>query len=299
MSDRAVDLPQEWVRRVSAYPADGGPTGADWVATVPGLLEQALARWELTVTGAPRTGWTAVVVPVSRRGEDLALKVTWPHPEGRQEHLALRLWAGHDAVRLVAADPRAGLLLLERLDPDTDLRTLSAEEGCEVVGGLLRTLGIPAPDAFPDLTAYLIPHLDRMADRAAVPRRLAERTRGLFTELAADPQPTTLLHTDLHYENVLRGRGQWLAIDPKPVRGHPGFELLPLLWNRTDELGGRTFRVAMRRRLEIAATAAGIDVDKAYAWSLVRAGVEVSWATTAGDQSELTTFIALAKALDD
>ena len=31
------------------------------------------------------TGWTAIVVPVRRGGERLALKVTWPHPEGTHE----------------------------------------------------------------------------------------------------------------------------------------------------------------------------------------------------------------------
>ena len=33
-----VPLPADWTRRVAAYPADGGPTGQAWLATVPGLL---------------------------------------------------------------------------------------------------------------------------------------------------------------------------------------------------------------------------------------------------------------------
>jgi len=300
---RPVALPPNWVQRVTGHAADGGPSGADWVRTVPTLITHALERWGLVVDGEPRTGWTAIVIPVLRGTEALALKVTWPHPEGRHEHLALRLWDGHSAVRMVAADPGAGTLLLERLDADTDLTTMPPEHGCTVVGGLLGELGIPAPAAVADLTAYLLPHLERMASRPEVPRRIAERTISLFDELAAEAQPTTLLHTDLHYENVLRGRepgrDRWLAIDPKPVRGHPGFDVLPLLWNRPDELEGHSFRTAMRRRLEITAEAAGIDVDMAYAWSLVRAGVEVSWSTALEEAEQRTTLIALTKALDD
>ena len=294
-----VDLPPEWVAQVSGYPADGGPSGKDWLRTVPSLITGALERWDLDVAGDPRNGWTAIVVPVRRGGEDLVLKVTWPHPEGLHEHLALRLWDGRHAVRLVAADPRHCALLLERLDADTDLFTLTPEAACAVVGGLLRQLHVPAPDAFLDLTAYLVPHLERMATRPAVPRRIRERTLGLFTDLSGNAPSRALLHTDLHYENVLRGRGKWLAIDPKPLRGHPAFELLPLLWNRHDELEGRPFRIAMRRRLEIATEAAGIDVDLAYAWSRLRSGLEISWASTASDTSELTKFIALSKALED
>ena len=47
------------------------------------------------------------------------------------------------------------------------------------------------------------------------------------------------------------------------------------------------------------AEAAGIDVDAARAWSLLRAGVEVSWTSELSDPEALSTCIALTKALDD
>ncbi len=294
-----VVLPPAWVARVSAYPADGGPPGADWVRTVPRLVDEALARWDLVVDGAPRTGWTALVVPVRRGAEALALKVVWPHPEAEHEALALRTWAGGAAVRLVAALPSEGLLLLERLDTE-DLTATWDEEACRVVGGLLRRLHVPAPPRLPGLGEYLAPHLHRMAHRPAVPRRLATRTDGLARELLGD-DPGLLLHTDLHYENVLRSpeRG-WTAIDPKPVAGHPGFDLWPVLRNRADELGtGAAFRWSVRHRLAVVAEAAGVDPDEARAWTLLRAGIEVSWASVVEGEEGLTTCIALHKALDD
>lgn len=299
-SGGGVVLPQPWRERVSGYPPDGGPSGAEWMRTVPRRIADALDRWDLVVDGAPRTGWTAIVVPVRRGGTRLALKVTWPHTEMATEHLALRHWAGDGAVRLAAADPAAGLLLLERLDPETDLRSQPLDAACAISGHLLRRLGVPATEAFGELTAYLVPHLERMATRPAVPRRVADRTAGLFADLRDEPHPRVLPHTDLHYENVLWGReGEWLAIDPKPLRGHPAFELLPLLQNRPDELEGRSFRAAMRRRLDIAAEAAGIDRQQAHAWTLLRAGLEVSWASALDDREQLSHGIALTKALDD
>lgn len=296
----AVALPPDWVRRVSGYPADGGPTGAAWVETVPRLLGRALERWGLEVDGEPRTGWTAVVVPVRRGGEPLALKVTWPHPEGEHEALALRVWAGEGAVRLVAALPSEGALLLERLDADADLVPVWSDEACEVVGGLLARLHVPAPPQVPRLAEYLAPHLERMAGRPAVPRRVVTRTQGLARELLSGPVPEVLLHTDLHFENVLRGAdGAWRAIDPKPVAGHPGFEVLPVLQNRVEEMGtGAAFRWSVRHRVELVAEAAGLDVDEAFAWSLLRAGVEVSWAVGMGEDEQLTTAVALTKALE-
>ncbi|NHA67034.1 aminoglycoside phosphotransferase family protein [Phycicoccus flavus] len=297
MSD--VALPAAWVQDLAQRPAEGGPSGAEWLREVPRLLEEALQRWDLVVDGPARTGATAVVVPVRRGEEALALKVVWPHPEATHEALALRTWGGVGAVRLVAALPSRGVLLLERLDADTDLVEVWTDEACEVVGGLLARLHVAAPPRVPGLAEHLAPHLERMARRAAVPRRVVERTHGLARDLLPD-DPGLLLHTDLHYANVLRGRdGEWLAIDPKPVAGHPGFEVWPLLGNRVDELGtGAALRWSVRHRLGLVADAAGVDVEEARAWTLLRAGVQVSWATTEGPEA-LTTCVALHKALDD
>ena len=47
----------------------------------------------------------------------------------------------------------------------------------------------------------------------------------------------TMIHGDLHYENVLAAdREPWLVIDPKPTNGDPHYEVAPLLWNRWEEL---------------------------------------------------------------
>lgn len=296
-----VALPEDWARQVATYPADGGPTGQEWLDTVPALVTRTLHRWELEVDGPVRTGWTALVVPVRRGTERLALKVVWPHPEAALEHLALRDWGAAGAVRLVAADPGSGALLLERLDADRDLRTIDVEPACAVVGDLLARLHRPAGPMYLRLADYLLPHLDRMQDRPRIPRRIVQHTRALGAELLAGPEPDRLLHTDLHYENVLAGPdGSWVAIDPKPLAGHPGFELYPLLDNRIDDLDGLPFRSAMRRRLTIGAEAMGLDLDAAFAWTLLRAGIETSWASEMDiDGRRLTHAIALTKALAD
>jgi streptomycin 6-kinase len=303
-----VRLPRAWEAQVRGYPADDGPTGADWVASVPRLVAEALERWDLAVSGEVRTGWTAVVVPVLRGTQPLALKVGWPHRESALEHLALRTWGGRGAVRLVAALPSDGVLLLERLDADDDLTGVWVDQACEVIGGVLHLLHVPAPPQVQRLADHLAPRLERMPLRSAVPRRIVQRTAGLARELLADGGPEVLLHTDLHFANLLRRPGgDHVAIDPKPLAGHPGFDILPVLRNRTDEMGtGASFRWSARHRVSLVAQAAGIDEDAALAWSLLRAGLEVGrgrpdahGSTALDDGADLTTCIALTKALDD
>lgn len=290
-------IPAGWLARLAGHPAEGGPSGAEWARRAPRILLECLDRWDLRVTGPARVGWTAVVFPVERDGGPAVLKIGWPHTESLAEHTALGLWGGRGAVRLLAADPGRGALLLERLDATRTLRDEDAFEACHIVGGLLRRLHVPAPPTIPPLRDFLARELERLDD-PAVPRRFAVRTRSLAAELLDEPT-SLVLHTDLHYDNVLGGdREPWLAIDPKPFAGHPGFEFQPLLRNRSEELGtGSALRWSVRHRLEIAAAAAGVDTEEARLWSLLHTGVQILWSRE--DPESASLHIALFKALED
>ena len=289
--------PDAWLTRISRRPAQGGPRGADWARRARRLVIECLDQWDLRVTGSARTGWTAVVFPVEHEGSPAVLKVGWPHTESLAEHTALRLWDGKAAVRLLAADPGRGALLLEQLDSSRSLAGEGADTACAVVGSLLRRLHVPAPPSVPSLREFLAPHLDRL-DHPTVPRRIAARTRSLAADLLPDPT-SVILHTDLHFDNVLAGdREPWLAIDPKPFAGHPGFEFQPLLRNRSEELGtGSALRWSVRHRLEVAAEAAEVDLEEARLWSLLHTGIQVLWARA--DPRAASLHIALFKALEN
>jgi streptomycin 6-kinase len=133
---------------------------------------------------------------------------------------------------------------------------------------------------------------------------MVERAGGLARDLTAEPRcDASVVHTDLHYGNVLSApggeRGSWLAIDPEPMAGHPGFEVQALLRHRVDELGtGSAFRYLVRRRVEVVADAAGVDEDEALAWSYVRTAIRARWAARDGNDDEVSFGVALLKALD-
>lgn len=295
-------IPVDWLDWISRLPAEGGPSGAEWAAGAQRLLGEAFERWSLEPDGPLRTGWTAVVAPVLREGVPLALKVVRRSVDTDGEPVALRRWAGDGAVTLVAALPSRGLLLLERLDPRRDLVEMPVDEACEVIGGLLARLHVPAPASLPRLGEWSAGWLAEAARREALPRRFVARAAGLHRELSADPAcEGTLVHGDLHFENVLAGeREPWLAIDPQPRAGHPGFELHAVLRNRREELGtGAAFRWSVRRRTEVVCEAAGIDEEMARRWTQVRCAIEAVWALDDANPDEVSFSIALAKALDD
>lgn len=311
----SADIPAGFATQVTRYPADPGmPLGRDWLDRLPRLVSEALGWWELRTDGPTRWGSTAVVLPVRRAdGSAAALKVGWPHREATHEHLALRAWAGVGAVRLLAADPSRGALLLERLDPDQDLDRLSVEDSGRVIGRLLRTLDRPALPQLDPLST----HLERLSARVEaamarpaagvgrlLPRRLLVQGRGLCTELAARPGvDARLVHTDLHGQNVLHRltTDQWAAIDPKPMAAIPEFAVAPALWNRWQEVvdSGQP-RAHLQQRLEAVCGHARLDADLARACTTVRMlGNALSLLRAPGPQTPaaVTVCVTVTKAM--
>jgi streptomycin 6-kinase len=282
--------------------AQRGSQWADWVQTLPSTVQRLAGQWELRSDGPPTHGHCSLVLPVrTADGTASMLKVGFPEPDSEHEHLALRRWGGHGAVRLLSADPRARALLLERLQP-TDLSGLPEVQACEVVADLYRQLHVPALASLRTLSEFIARQTADLADLprdAPIPRRLVEQAVALGGDLAADRSvPDRVIHTDLHYGNVLAGgRQPWLAIDPKPLNGDPHYELAPMLWNRLEDVRG-----GVRRRLWTLVDAAGFDEERARAWVLVRMMHNAMWSVHDGAQSDpawLTTCIAVAKAVQD
>lgn len=284
--------------------ATRGPRWLTWIDELPKLAQHQIEEWSLTIDGVPMFGHCSFVLPV--RGQDgtaAVLKIAFPDIESEHEHLALRRWGGQGAVRLLSAEPHHRAILLERLQA-RDLNVLTDLEACEIVAGLYARIHLPALPQLRTLSSVLEQgsvELAALPRGAPIPRRLVEQALSLGRDLLADGDTTgVLLHTDLHYDNVLAAeREPWLVIDPKPLNGDPHYEVAPLLWNRWDELAG-DIRDGVRRRFYAVVDAAGFAEDRARAWVVVRMVHNAMWALTDADPMDhdwLTTCIAVAKAV--
>ncbi len=110
--------------------------------------------------------------------------------------------------------------------------------------------------------------LERIPDPAI--RRTVADCAAALREVVHEPGDR-LLHWDLHDENVLAAdRTDWLAIDPKPLAGDPGFELWPALANRYDP-------AEVRWRFDALTDVLGLDRERARAWTLGRLLQNALW----------------------
>jgi len=285
-----------------------GAAGRVWIAALPRIAESYLDRWDLTLDGPSRSGMAALVLPVRcADGSPAVLKLQRRDGESEGEGSALRAWDGSGAVRLLAEDPVMATLLLERLDGDRSLIEIPDDMRAlqilvEILGRLvahpaprdLRRLGDIAADMV-ELTPVAI---------VAVPdpehRRVMSMCAAVVADLVAEPGDR-LLHWDLHYENVLAGdREPWLAIDPKPLAGDPGFDLLPAIWNRWDDVVATgDIPGAVRRRFDLMVDALGLDRTRAVGWSLGRVLQNALWNVEDGEVAIDDAQYAIAAALVD
>ncbi|GAA3670305.1 aminoglycoside phosphotransferase family protein [Nonomuraea antimicrobica] len=283
-----------------------GAAGRAWSAGLPALAERFLAEWELRPDGESRHGVVALVLPVVRAdGTKAALKLQPVTDETAWEASSLRAWAGDGSVLLLDSDPETGTLLLERLEADRSLATVpDVMAALDVLTTLLRRLvAHPGPADVRRLGDLAQGMLDDV--EGALQRLPRDRDRhwlrwcaGAVAELVPDPGDR-LLHWDLHYENVLAAdREPWLAIDPKPLVGDPGFDLLPALHNRWDEVvaTGDVPR-AVLRRFDFMVDGLGLDRRRAAGWTFGRVLQNCLWDAADGALALSEVQLAVAEAM--
>jgi streptomycin 6-kinase len=277
-----IEVPAELAAAQDRF---NGEEGRAFVAALPTRAERFLEEWGLRRTGPAMYGMVSLVLPVTvvADGAPAALKLQLLDEESEGEAAALRAWDGDGAVRLLAEDPGTGTLLLERLDEARDLAgTADSREATRVLAGLMarlvaveapagmRNLGDMAAEMLDDVTEA-VGELEREGDR-----RLVRDCAAAVREVAGEPGDR-LLHWDLHFGNVLASRREpWLAIDPKPLAGDPGFELLPALFNRFD-------RDEVLWRFDLLTEVLGLDRERARAWTLGRVLQDALWCVEDGE----------------
>jgi len=235
-----------------------------------------------------KLSYNYVCAATRQDGTPVVLKLSPPYDEFYGEVAALRHYNGSGCVRLLDADPDAGVVIMERIFPGEMLHDMALEnddEATRIIAEVMKELWRPLP---PDHTFRTVEDwaqaLQRLRDEhdggtGPIPAHLVERAEAIYRELFASPSQTVLLHGDLHHDNVLSAtRAPYLAIDAKGVAGEPAFEVGPIFYNPQPELFQMpNLAKALERRLAILVEHLAIDRERLLACAFAQTVLSSVW----------------------
>jgi len=264
-----------------------GEEGEVWLSNLPNIISACEQEWSLQAM-APfeNLSYNFIAPAVRADRSEVILKISIPNTELAAEIEALRMFGGRGCVKLLAANPKLGALLLERIKPGMQLVNISNDsEATRIAARVMRLLWRPVLDDHPFPTTDLWAlGLGKMRQRfcggtGPLPAYLVEKAGALFRELHDSMETPLLLHGDLHHENILRAeRAPWLAIDPKGVVGEPAYEVGALLRNiKPQLLESAPAHQTVARRVDILADELGFDRDRMLGWGLAQAVLSACW----------------------
>ena len=110
-------------------------------------------------------------------------------------------------------------------------------------------------------------------------------------ELLAMPQDQTVLHGDIHHDNILdAGPRGWIAIDPKGLYGERGYDYANTFCNPDIAIATAPGQIA--RRIEVISAAANLEPRRLLKWVLAYAGLSAAWSLDEGADPTLALAVA-------
>jgi streptomycin 6-kinase len=281
-----LNLPASFIRMIGNT---FGERGRLFLMALPGLIEEAAQRWQLTdIHAVPNLSYNFVAF-ARRPDADVVLKLGVPDPELTSEIRSLRHFAGRCAARLLESDSGRGMLLLERLHPGRQLASFADDaEATRIAAEVMLAIRRPAPSepGLIQLSSWLM-GFSRMQDRSArgtgpLDRRLFDQAAAAARELLAEDHMPMLIHGDLHHFNILDSDRGWVAIDPKGVIGPAAYEVGPFLFNTWVVTGVPADAPRlMAGRLAILSEMLGLERERLRNWGLAHAVLSAIWSLQA------------------
>lgn len=195
-------------------------------------LVEVVDAWDLELTTVLHGGWNSLVVLARADSRPVILKLP-PKPEAVvAETAALNWWGDEIAPRVFRHDSHLGALLLERLEPGTELPWTCADDTALVMP-VFRAMHRPVSGAtlplpsLSDLAPTFLESLERnLAEkRALVDIAVVDQARALLASLVITPRASAVvLHGDAVPANVLLANRQWRVIDPRAALGEPTYD---------------------------------------------------------------------------
>lgn len=206
-------------------------------------------------------------------------------------------WQGEGAARVLAWHEDG--ILLERAQGSRSLPQMvrdgddrqATEILCQVVARLHAPRAEPLPELIP-----LHQWFNSLWPAAQAYGGMLRLSARVAAELLTSPREQTVLHGDIHHDNVLDfGERGWLVIDPKRLYGERAFDYANIFCN--PNYGIATDPDIFQRRVVQICQLAGLERQRLLQWILAWAGLSAAWFMEDGEAADIDFRVAEQAAL--
>jgi streptomycin 6-kinase len=131
-----------------------------------------------------------------------------------------------------------------------------------------------------------------------IPLTHVERADRIYKHLVRTSPRETVLHGDLHHNNILRaGAGDtWVAIDPKGVWGDPCFEVGAFMRNPYPQAAEwPQLPETLFKRIQLFSDELGFDMERVWGWSYAQSVMAAIWSVR--DREDWRAWLKITEAL--
>jgi streptomycin 6-kinase len=309
-SGRSLDVPDAVRQKAEAL----GETGRCWLRSLPDLVRDLEAEWDLTVGAALPGGSAAYVAAVTTAdGTAAVLKIHLPGYDSiTNEIQVLRIAGGRGYVRLLRDDDERGAMLQERLGPRLSEMDLPIRQQIKIICATLEQAWVQTPEAasFPSgaekarwLSTFIAETwraLNRPCSEQVINQALAfSETR----EAAFDPERAVLVHGDAHSANTLAPLGAnasaisgFKLVDPDGLFAERAYDLAIPMRDWSEELlAGDALRLGQERCAYLSQLT-GEDPEAIWQWGFIERVSTGLLLMQVGSEAEGCDFLRVAEA---
>ncbi|WP_337047454.1 aminoglycoside phosphotransferase family protein [Serratia liquefaciens] len=255
-----------------------------------------MQRWQLQPDGQAFETHSSLLMPVRYQGAAAMLKIAREQEE-KFGGLLMWWWQGEGAARVLAWHEDG--ILLERAQGSRSLPQMvrdgddrqATEILCQVVARLHAPRAEPLPELIP-----LHQWFNSLWPAAQAHGGMLRLSARVAAELLTSPREQTVLHGDIHHDNVLDfGERGWLVIDPKRLYGERAFDYANIFCN--PNYGIATDPDIFQRRVVQICQLAGLERQRLLQWILAWAGLSAAWFMEDGEAADIDFRVAEQAAL--
>ena len=217
--------------------------GKRWIESLPEIIGEIESRWRLKMKEPfPNLSYHYVAPCVCADGSEAVVKIGFPGEAATLfgEMKTLKFIDGRGADKLLRFDEKRYAMLLEKLAPGENLKTICRNDAAKAVGiavDAMRKFWRKPPEKhdFPMLEKWFDGF--KRAEKINFAPEYVSKAQAYFIELNSASESKVLLHGDFHHENILSAtREPFLAIDPKGIVGNVGYDVSIFLINHAGWL---------------------------------------------------------------